>query len=88
VVDHGLAAITIRIFLFDDGGLVARRSFLNDSGPITVTITVVIMGLADGHASAHWTHSNSNIVRKCGRRNSANYGGNKQGLPHFILQSS
>jgi hypothetical protein len=80
VVDYGLAAITVRIFLFDHGGPVTRLSFLNDCGPITitVTVTVVIMRLADRYASAHRTHANSNIVRKRGRRNSANYGRNKQ----------
>jgi hypothetical protein len=80
VVDYGFAAITVRIFLFNYGGLVTRRSLLNDCGPIaiTITVTVVIMRLADRHASAHRTYANSNIVRKRGRRNCANYGGNKQ----------
>jgi hypothetical protein len=77
-MDYGLAAITVRTFLFDHGGSVARRSFLNDCGMITITVAVVITRLADRHASADRTYVSANIIRKRGRRNSADYGGNKQ----------
>jgi hypothetical protein len=80
-MDYGLAAITVRIFFFDNGGSVTRLSFLDDCG--TITIAVVIMRLADRHASANRTYVNTNIIRKHGCRDSADYDGNKQRLPHF-----
>jgi hypothetical protein len=77
-MDYGLAAITVRIFLFDHGGPVGRLSFLDDRGMIAVAVAVVIMRLADRYASANRTHVNTNIIRKRRRRNSADYGSNKQ----------
>jgi hypothetical protein len=75
-MDYGLAAITVRIFLFDHGGPVTRLSFLDDRGMIAVAIAV--MRLADRYASANRTHVNTNIIRKRRRRNGADYGSNKQ----------
>jgi hypothetical protein len=75
-MDYGLAAITVSIFLFDHGGSVSRLPFLDDGGPIT--IAVVILRLADRHASAYRTYMNTNIICKRGRCNSADYGGHNQ----------
>jgi hypothetical protein len=80
-MDYSLASITVRIFLLDHGGVVARLSFFNDR--VTITITVVIMSFADRHACSYRTSPNSNLVRKRGRRNSTDQDGNKQRLLHF-----
>jgi hypothetical protein len=83
-MDDGLAAITVLILLFDHSGSVARRTFPDDCVTIMipVTVSVVIMSFADRHASTHRTCVDSNLIREGGRRNGANHGGNKQGLPH------
>jgi hypothetical protein len=84
-VYYGLGAITVRIFFFDDGGAIARLSFLDDR--CTITVAVVIVRLADRHARANRTHVNANIIRKCRCRDRSDYGGYKQCFLQFILQS-
>ena len=76
VMDYGLAAIAIRIFLFDHGGSVTWLPFFDDGG--TVTVAVMITRLANRHTSSDRTHANTNIIGKDGCRNSANYGGDKK----------
>jgi hypothetical protein len=74
VVDHGLAAITVSIFLFDHGLAIMRFPLLDDS---TLTVSIAIMGLADRYASADRTGANTNLIRQRGRRDSDNHGGSK-----------
>jgi hypothetical protein len=76
VVYYGLGAITVRIFFFNHGGSVTRLPFLDDCS--TISVAVVIMSLADRDASADRANVNTNIIRKRGCRDGADYGGNKQ----------
>jgi hypothetical protein len=80
VVDHGLAAVTVSIFLLDHGLAVMWLPLLDDS---TLTVSIVITGLANRYASADRTGPNANFVRKRGRRDSNNHCGSKYRLPHF-----
>jgi hypothetical protein len=74
VVDYGLAAITISIFLLDHGLAVTWLPLLADS---TLTVSIVVTGLANRCASADRTGANANFIRKRGRRDSNNHGGSK-----------
>jgi hypothetical protein len=76
VVDYGLAAITVSIFLLDHGRLaVTRLPLLDDSSTVTVTVAITIVRFANRYASADGTDANTNILRKRGRRDSDNRGG-------------
>jgi len=74
VVDYGLAAITISVFLLDHGLAVPWLPLLDDS---TLTVSIVVTGLANRYASADRTGANANFIRKRGRRDSNNRGGSK-----------
>ena len=58
-VDHGLAAITVGVFLLDDGRAVPRLSLLDHGGMITITVAVLIMRLTNRYASADRTGANT-----------------------------
>jgi hypothetical protein len=84
VMDYGLATITVSIFLLDHGLAVMWLPLLDDS---TLTVSIVIMGLANRYASANRTDANANFIGQRGRRDDRYYGGSKKRLPHFsILQ--
>jgi hypothetical protein len=51
VVDYGLAAITVSIFLLDHGLAVMWLPLLNHGGMIAVTVAVLIVRLANRYAS-------------------------------------
>jgi hypothetical protein len=77
VVNYGLAAITVSIFLLDHCLAVMWLSLLNHGGMIAVTVAVLIMRLANRYASADRTDANTNFVRQHWRRDSTNHGGSK-----------
>jgi hypothetical protein len=79
VVDYGLGAITLSIFLLYHGRAVPRLSLLDHGGMITITVAVpvLIMGLANRYASADRADANTNFIRQRGRRDSGNHGGSK-----------
>jgi hypothetical protein len=76
VVDYGLAAIAVSIFLLDHGLAVTRLPLLDDS-TVTVSVTITIVRLANGYASADRTDANTNIIRQRGSRDSDNHRGSK-----------
>jgi hypothetical protein len=77
VVDDGLAAITVSIFLLNHGLAVMWLPLLNHGGMIAVTVAVLIMRLANRYASADRTDANTNFVRQHWRRDNANHGGSE-----------
>jgi hypothetical protein len=74
VVNYGLTAITVSIFLLDHGLAVMWLSLLDDSA---FTISIVVTRLANSYSSADRTRANANFIRKSGRRDSHNHCGSK-----------
>src|SRR5580704_16446771 len=64
VVDYGLAAIPISIFLLDHGRAVPRLSLLDHGGmiPIAIAVAVLIVRLANRYACADRTNTNTNFI--------------------------
>jgi len=75
VVDYGLAAIAVSIFLLDHGFAVTRLPLLDDSS--TVMVSVAITGLANRYVCADRADVNANFIRQRGGRDSDNHGGSK-----------
>ena len=74
MVDYGLAAIAVSVFLLNHGRAVPWLALL-DHGGITITVAVLITRLAHRYASADWTDVNTNFIRQRGRCDSDNRGG-------------
>jgi hypothetical protein len=72
------------MLFLDHSGSVTIRFTLLDNRAVAIPIT--IMTFANGHASAHGTGSNSNIVRQSWRRNRS-YGSNHQSVLHSYFLS-
>lgn len=72
VMNDGLAAIAVRIFLLDHGGSIARLMLLDHRGPIAVAIMIV--GFADRHAGTDRADANPNFICKGRRRDDADHG--------------
>jgi hypothetical protein len=77
VVNYGLTAITVSIFLLDHGRAVPWLSLLDHGGMVTITVAVLIMRLPDRYASADRADVNANFIRQRGGRDSDNHGGSK-----------
>jgi hypothetical protein len=74
VVNYGLAAITVSIFLLDHGLAVMWLPLLDDSA---FTISIMVTRLANRNPGADRTRANANFIRKSGRRDSHNHCGSK-----------
>jgi hypothetical protein len=77
VMNDGLAAIAVRIFLLDHSRPVTRLALFDNRGTITVTIAVMIVRLADRYASSDRPNANTDIIGKGRCGNGANHGSNK-----------
>jgi hypothetical protein len=63
-MNYSFAAIAVRIFLLNHGGPITRLALLDDRG--TITITIMIVRLADRHTSSDRSYANTNIICKAG----------------------
>ena len=77
-MNDGLAAIAVLIFSLDHGRPVARFTLLDNRGVIPIPIAVMIAGFADGYAGSDRSDADTDFLRKGGRRNGTDNGGNKQ----------
>jgi hypothetical protein len=79
VMDYGLAASAVSIFLFNHGRAVPWLSLLDHGGmiPIPIPIAVLIVRLANRYASADRADVNADLLSQRGRRDSDNHGGSK-----------
>ena len=82
VVNDGLAARAVLVFLFDYSGAVGGLSLLDDGGVIPVPVLIPVT--ADGHAGR--PHTDANFVSE-GRRSQRRQRCNCQNIPHYDLLS-
>ena len=75
IVDDGLAAATVLIFLLDHSGAVSRFALplFNHSGMVSVPVPVPItMTLTHSYAGAYWTDADTNTNLISQRRRGKN----------------
>jgi hypothetical protein len=68
VMDDGLAAVAVLVFLFDDGRAVAGFSLLHDG--LTIAVAIVIVTVSDGNARSHRADTNADVI---GHRGTSKY---------------
>jgi hypothetical protein len=68
LVNYGLTAIFVSIFLLDHGRAVPWLPLLDHGGMITIAVAVLIVWLANSYASADRADVNTNFIRQRGGR--------------------
>jgi hypothetical protein len=84
VMDDGLLAISVTVFLLDHRCPI-RRLALFDHGAVAISITIV--ALANSRSSTDWSNANANVISEGGGSDCADHRRSEQVLFHVSLSS-